>query len=601
MGLLREFALSANANRLLMDSTLRVLILLIFVTALSVPRAGHASPKAQVLVINSYHHGFKWTDDIVAGITSSLKNNAELRIEYMDARRIFSKEYLEKLRETYLVKFRGQHYDAIIVSDDPALDLLLVLRGELFPGVPVIFCGINDFSEARLRGEPLFTGVIEETDLNSTLEIARKLHPKLRKVIALVNSNATGIANRRLLEKSLPNYKGLLDIEIVQDPELALFMKRLGKLPQSEHMILLTGRFTDATGREIPPNESTPQLAASGIPLYSLWEFYLGHGIVGGKLTNGFYQGVTAAAITRRVLAGEKDVPIVKESPNEYVFDFKELRHHNIDQSLLPTGSRIVNRPESFYERHSKAIWVALTLTLSYTSIILLLWRNIQHKKQAERELVAHKENLEKQVEERTHDLQNLLQEEQAILETLPTGLCILRNRIIERCNPAMEAMFGFPTGTLAGRSARCLFKDEQTFIEYGKWMYDVMQDKGQFEGEIPYLRSNGEYFWALDRGIGIFKERAQEYAIFSITDITEQKRQQEELNLRNKELEETLARVKKLEGIISICMYCKRIRNEQAAWDQLEKYITEHTDALFSHGVCPECKEIYMPGVKTT
>ena len=54
--------------------------------------------------------------------------------------------------------------------------------------------------------------------------------------------------------------------------------------------------------------------------------------------------------------------------------------------------------------------------------------------------------------------------------------------------------------------------------------------------------------------------------------------------------LQETLSRVKQLEGIISICSYCKKIRNDANSWDQMETYISNHSEALFSHGICPEC-----------
>jgi PAS domain-containing protein len=54
--------------------------------------------------------------------------------------------------------------------------------------------------------------------------------------------------------------------------------------------------------------------------------------------------------------------------------------------------------------------------------------------------------------------LARTLGEQQIILDTLPSGLCILRDRFIERRNPAMEAMFGFAPGTLTGRSTRCLY-----------------------------------------------------------------------------------------------------------------------------------------------
>lgn len=58
----------------------------------------------------------------------------------------------------------------------------------------------------------------------------------------------------------------------------------------------------------------------------------------------------------------------------------------------------------------------------------------------------------------------------------------------------------------------------------------------------------------------------------------------------RTKELEQALAQVKLLEGILPICMYCKKIRRDDQAWQHLESYITEHSEALFSHGICPDC-----------
>lgn len=57
-----------------------------------------------------------------------------------------------------------------------------------------------------------------------------------------------------------------------------------------------------------------------------------------------------------------------------------------------------------------------------------------------------------------------------------------------------------------------------------------------------------------------------------------------------NKKLEAAIKEIKTLQGILPICAYCKKIRNDSGYWKQLEGYLTEHTDALFSHSVCPEC-----------
>ncbi|MEI7815764.1 MAG: response regulator [Desulfuromonadales bacterium] len=67
--------------------------------------------------------------------------------------------------------------------------------------------------------------------------------------------------------------------------------------------------------------------------------------------------------------------------------------------------------------------------------------------------------------------------------------------------------------------------------------------------------------------------------------------REQRDLLANQKEeLEAALSRVKRLEGIISICMYCKSIRTSEDSWQRLEAYISENTDALLSHGMCPDC-----------
>ena len=69
----------------------------------------------------------------------------------------------------------------------------------------------------------------------------------------------------------------------------------------------------------------------------------------------------------------------------------------------------------------------------------------------------------------------------------------------------------------------------------------------------------------------------------------------QKALSAHIDDLKQTLDRVKQLEGIIPICMYCKKIRDDKDGWNQLEQYITDHSEASFSHGICPKCFEEQM------
>jgi hypothetical protein len=64
------------------------------------------------------------------------------------------------------------------------------------------------------------------------------------------------------------------------------------------------------------------------------------------------------------------------------------------------------------------------------------------------------------------------------------------------------------------------------------------------------------------------------------------------ELETANRELSHALSEVKVLNALLPICSYCKKIRDDKNYWQSVEGYISRHTDAQFSHGICPECYE---------
>ncbi len=75
-----------------------------------------------------------------------------------------------------------------------------------------------------------------------------------------------------------------------------------------------------------------------------------------------------------------------------------------------------------------------------------------------------------------------------------------------------------------------------------------------------------------------------------TVQDVTENVTSEIKLREKITQLEQALARVKQLEGVIPICMYCKQIRTDKQSWQQIEAYITAHSEALFSHSICPDC-----------
>ena len=75
----------------------------------------------------------------------------------------------------------------------------------------------------------------------------------------------------------------------------------------------------------------------------------------------------------------------------------------------------------------------------------------------------------------------------------------------------------------------------------------------------------------------------------------------QERLAERVAELQDALSKVKQLTGLLPICSYCKRIRGDENYWEQVESYISQHSDARFSHGICPPCAKAALEELDRT
>jgi len=102
-------------------------------------------------------------------------------------------------------------------------------------------------------------------------------------------------------------------------------------------------------------------------------------------------------------------------------------------------------------------------------------------------------------------------------------------------------------------------------------------------------------FYRSLASEVEAAKTSAEEYAARLELQVAEHTQQLEEKVVQ---LERALTTVKRLEGVIPICGVCKKIRNDKESWQQLEQFISEHSQALFSHGLCPECYEKQMRAI---
>ncbi len=163
------------------------------------------------------------------------------------------------------------------------------------------------------------------------------------------------------------------------------------------------------------------------------------------------------------------------------------------------------------------------------------------------------------------------------------------KDGVITYISPAVESFIGYSPSEIMGRSfAEFIYQEDlprvresfqrilSGYVKASEYRYLTRS------GELRWVRASSRPAFAGDRVIGLQGV---------LTDITERKRAEEERERLILELQEVLATIKSLSGMIPICAWCgRKIRDEEGRWVQLEVYITERSEAQFSHGMCPDC-----------
>ncbi len=346
-----------------------------------------------VLLLQSYHKGMAWADDITTGVETTLRAempNVELTVEYMDTKRAYDDEHFANLLRLYRHKFAATQFDLIITADDNALDFILANRAELFPNVPVVFCGVNRYSDDRLLGQSGITGVVERTENMKTVQLARQLHPSIKTIHVVVDRTPTGVTLHEQLDAALA--EGKADIKVIywDDVTVEELAQKLASLSPTEDIVYLMTFHQDKAGHTLSSAESVALVYQhANAPIYATGKEFLGSGILGGYLNWGFNQGQTAAEMAIRIMQGEspESIPVVTQPDSPAIFDYRQMKRWGVTEEQLPTGSVVEYRPVSVFEQYRTVIAVAGWMFFLLIVIIVMLVINVQKRRQAQRAL----------------------------------------------------------------------------------------------------------------------------------------------------------------------------------------------------------------------
>jgi signal transduction histidine kinase len=347
----------------------------------------HKDVAPKIFLLSSYNNQFEWSNQVMNGVDDTLDAyfpKAKIRIEYMDTKNIISDAYFEELFRTYKFKYEHEAFDAIISMDDNALKFLLDYREDLFPGVPIFFCGVNWLDNYNLTNQVHLYGIEEKPALEETLNSAIKLNAKLEDIYVVVDNSVSGQATKALMERDLQ--KSNLDVNLIflDNMPFDQVIEILKGLQDEKSAVLYTFYNFDSNHNSYTIKETTEQVVtASKVPVYGLWSFSYGQGIVGGKLISGYAHGEKAVEMAVDYFNGvryEKDQHLTSIDATRYMFDYAAMKKHFLNINKIPDGSIIINKPQSFYEEHKKILQVTFALVLFLLIYIVLLKRQVRHR-----------------------------------------------------------------------------------------------------------------------------------------------------------------------------------------------------------------------------
>ena len=342
-------------------------------------------PIKDVLLLNSYHKGYVWTDSETEGIIGELTGKNEiisLFVEYMDWKSYPTEENLQNLYSYYRYKYKSKHIDVIITTDDAALKFALDNRKEIFSDAPIVFCGVNNYgvNEMLKEGITNVTGVIQELDVAGTIKIAKKLYPNFKKMYVVFENTESGLSAWNMAKSSASIVNPGIEIVPLCDDNYDSILKKVEQADK-DSIILMTTYSAVIKGKyKTLLNPCDKICEISKVPVFNIYEYGMNHGTLGGSLISGKTHGEYAAKIALRVLNGEKaeDIPISDPKDNKYIFDYNQLKRFDIDLKSIPAQSQVINKPFSFIETYRNYVIFSVIIFLLLVFFIVTLGLNLR-------------------------------------------------------------------------------------------------------------------------------------------------------------------------------------------------------------------------------
>jgi signal transduction histidine kinase len=290
-------------------------------------------------------------------------------------RKLLDRDLIALLRK----KYHDLKVDVVIAVTPIALDFAQRHRNEIWPEAVIVFNSVSADLLKERSLEPRAIGLPVRLELGQTIDLALQLRPATRKIAVVAGAGDSCCGRLAVARGLLKRYAGRVDVQYLVELTLAETVAAVRALPEDAVVLYLT-MFRDGAGvPHVPRDVLTRISAVSRAPIFGVFETYLGYGIAAGSIASYGAQGRATGELIARVLNGEDPAAIGVQAPVESrcIADWRQLRHWDIDEGLLPAGCEVRFKEATAWDRYHLHFLVALVVILMQTALIsaLLLHR----------------------------------------------------------------------------------------------------------------------------------------------------------------------------------------------------------------------------------
>jgi signal transduction histidine kinase len=344
-------------------------------------------PEKRVLLLLPSDTAFPWTAPLSAALRATLEQGEETVLvfsEEIDVSRFNDPGYPDRLQAWLAEKYRSTPLDLIVAPGPQPLAFLDHHAPPAWQRVPVVALHNPRLGPpATLAGG--ITGYASQYELRATVEEAMTLVPGTRRVAAIWGASADERERAVLLMSELRDMNGI-EILALGGLRLPDLLARLRALPP-DAIVLFLGFRVDGDGRSFLPERALAQIAgASPRPVFGVHEPLVGHGLVGGRVASFEQAGVALAALSARVLGGERaaSIPFTMNNFADSRYDARELARWGIDVRAVPAAATVINREETLFERYRWSLLAIVAAFLVQAALIGALLVERERRRRAE-------------------------------------------------------------------------------------------------------------------------------------------------------------------------------------------------------------------------